>query len=67
MASASASGDAAALVPAPARDSQAMRMLDIAKVQGQVQAQSIEKVGELVNGNPQETAAVIRQWVHETA
>jgi flagellar M-ring protein FliF len=42
-----------------------MRMLDIARVQGQVQAQSIEKVGELVNGNPQESAAIIRQWVHD--
>jgi flagellar M-ring protein FliF len=55
-------GAAAVLPPA---ESQAMRMLDIARVQGQVQAQSIEKVGELVNGNPQESAAIIRQWVHD--
>jgi flagellar M-ring protein FliF len=60
---AAGAGPAAAVLP-PA-ESQAMRMLDIARVQGQVQAQSIEKVGELVNGNPQESAAIIRQWVHD--
>jgi flagellar M-ring protein FliF len=56
-------GPAAAVLPPG--ESQAMRMLDIAKVQGQVQAQSIEKIGELVNSNPQESAAIIRQWVHD--
>jgi flagellar M-ring protein FliF len=55
----------AAAVALPAGENQALRMLDIAKVQGQVQAQSIEKIGELVNGNPQESAAIIRQWVHD--
>ena len=40
-------------------------MLEIAKVKGQVQAQSIERIGELVNSNPQESAAVLRQWIHD--
>ena len=55
----------AAAAALPPGENQALRMLDIAKVQGQVQAQSIEKIGELVNGNPQESAAIIRQWVHD--
>ncbi len=64
--SAGAGGMAGAAAAAlPAGENQALRMLDIAKVQGQVQAQSIEKIGELVNGNPQESAAIIRQWVHD--
>ena len=42
-------------------------MIDIAQVQGQVHAQSVQKVGELVDKNPNETVAVIRQWLHEAA
>ncbi len=42
-------------------------MIDIAKVQGQVHAQSVQKVGELADRNPHETVAIIRQWLHETA
>ena len=42
-------------------------MIDIAKVQGQVHAQSVQKVGELAERNPHETVAIIRQWLHEPA
>jgi flagellar M-ring protein FliF len=42
-------------------------MIDIAKVQGQVHAESVKKVGELADRNPHETAAIIRQWLHEPA
>jgi flagellar M-ring protein FliF len=42
-------------------------MIDIAKVQGQVHAQSVQKVGELAERNPHETAAIIRQWLTEPA
>jgi flagellar M-ring protein FliF len=42
-------------------------MIDIAKVQGQVHAQSVQKVGELAERNPQETVAIIRQWLTEPA
>lgn len=41
------------------------KMIDIAKVQGQVHAQSIQRVGELAQQNPQETVAIIRQWLNE--
>jgi len=42
-------------------------MIDIAKVQGQVHAESVKKVGELADLNPHETVAIIRQWLHEAA
>ncbi len=42
-------------------------MIDIAKVQGQVHAQSVKKVGELAEKNPQEAVSVIRSWLHEDA
>jgi flagellar M-ring protein FliF len=42
-------------------------MIDIAQVQGQVHAQSVQKVGELADKNPHETVAIIRQWLHEAA
>ena len=43
------------------------KMIDIAQVQGQVHAQSVQKVGELAQRNPQETISIIRQWLHESA
>jgi flagellar M-ring protein FliF len=42
-------------------------MIDIAQVQGQVHAQSVQKVGELADKNPRETISIIRQWLTETA
>jgi flagellar M-ring protein FliF len=42
-------------------------MIDIAQVQGQVHAQSVQKVGELADKNPNETVASIRTWLHEDA
>ena len=42
-------------------------MIDIAQVQGQVHAQSVQKVGELADKNPNETVAIIRAWLHEEA
>ncbi|MDJ1158120.1 flagellar basal-body MS-ring/collar protein FliF [Chelatococcus sp. SYSU_G07232] len=56
-------GEAALLA---ARESPAMKMLELAKANGQVQAQSLEKVGELVRQSPQETVAILRQWIHQS-
>jgi flagellar M-ring protein FliF len=44
----------------------AARLIEVAKIQGEVHAQSIQKVGELAERNPHETVAIIRQWMHET-
>jgi flagellar M-ring protein FliF len=45
--------------------SMAAKMIDIAQIQGQVHAQSVKKVGELADKNPEETVAIIRHWLHE--
>jgi flagellar M-ring protein FliF len=42
-------------------------MIDIAKVQGQVHAQSVQKVGEIAEKNPHEAVSIIRNWLHEEA
>jgi flagellar M-ring protein FliF len=43
------------------------KMIDIAQVQGQVHALSVQKVGELADKNPNETVSIIRQWLHDSA
>lgn len=43
------------------------KMIDIAQIQGQVHAQSVQKVGELADKNPRETVSIIRQWLNESA
>ncbi len=40
-------------------------MIDVAQVQGQVHAQSVEKVGELAEKNPTAAVSIIRNWLHE--
>lgn len=61
----SAAAHAAALELARFRDSPTGKMLEMAKVNGQVQAQSLERIGELVKENPSETVNVLRQWIHD--
>ncbi|MBR0779736.1 flagellar M-ring protein FliF [Bradyrhizobium diazoefficiens] len=39
--------------------------IDVATIQGQVHAQSVHRVGELAERNPNETVAIIRQWLSE--
>jgi len=64
-----AAGEAQAALPnapmAPPGPSQASQMIDMAQVQGQVHAQSIQKVGELAERNPHETVAIVRQWLQD--
>jgi flagellar M-ring protein FliF len=50
-----------------AEPSHTAKMIDIAQVQGQVHAQSVQKVGELADKNPNEAVAIIRQWLHDGA
>jgi len=45
----------------------ASQLLDVAQVQGQVHAQSVHRVGELADRNPNETVAIVRQWLSEPA
>jgi flagellar M-ring protein FliF len=41
------------------------QLIDVAQVQGQVHAQSVHRVGELAERNPNETANIVRQWLSE--
>lgn len=42
-------------------------MIDRAQVNGQLHAQSMQKIGELADQNPNETASIVRQWLAEPA
>jgi flagellar M-ring protein FliF len=48
-----------------AEPSPTAKMIDIAQIQGQVHAQSVQKVGELADKNPSEAVSIIRQWMSE--
>ncbi len=48
-------------------DSTTSKALDNAMANGSLRKESVEKVGELVRNNPNETAAVIRTWMNEKA
>jgi flagellar M-ring protein FliF len=54
-------------VPTAVVSTATSQMIDIAQVQGQVHAQSVQKVGELAEKNPHETVAIIRSWLHDQA
>jgi flagellar M-ring protein FliF len=40
-------------------------MIDIAKIDGQVKASSVKKVGEVVQNHPDEAIAILRSWLHD--
>jgi flagellar M-ring protein FliF len=61
-------GTAAAAPGSPALlpgTSNTAQLIDVAQVQGQVHAQSVHRVGELAERNPNETVSIIRQWLSE--
>jgi flagellar M-ring protein FliF len=49
-----------------AEPSATAKMIDIAQIQGQVHAQSVQKVGDLADKNPREAVSIIRQWLNES-
>lgn len=46
-------------------DTPSERMLALAQIKGQIKAQSVEKIGNMVQQNPSDSVAVIRSWVHD--
>ncbi len=52
---------------AAAAEGGAGRLLEMARLSGKVQAEAIKQVGELADKHPNETAAIIREWLSETA
>lgn len=41
--------------------------IDVARVQGQVRASSVKRISEVVESQPDQSVAIIRQWLHEGA
>jgi flagellar M-ring protein FliF len=52
----------AGLLPAP---TQVEQRLDMARIEGQVKASSVKRVAEFVEKHPDESVAIIRNWVAE--
>lgn len=42
-------------------------MIDIARVEGRVQASAARKIGEIVEKHPEEALAIVRNWLYEGA
>ena len=64
LAIAGAQGGAAA--GQPSRESSTNRFLEQAKLSGKIQAETVERVVDMVRTNPGETVEVLRNWIHET-
>ncbi len=62
-----AGGDPQQMLTGPpgANESPSERMLALAQIKGQIKAQSVEKIGTMVQQNPADSVAVIRTWVHD--
>lgn len=45
------------------KDNPMLKQLDLAQVNGEVQAKSLERIGELAERNPNETVQLIRTWL----
>lgn len=42
-------------------------MIEMAQIAGEVQAQSLERVAEIVKANPEEAISIVRHWLQEPA
>jgi flagellar M-ring protein FliF len=47
------------------KEQQLDSMIDIAKIDGQVKASSVKKVGEVVSKHPEEAISILRSWLHD--
>jgi flagellar M-ring protein FliF len=53
-------------IAGPAGASDIDSRIDIAKIEGQVKASSIKRVSEFVEKHPDESVAILRNWLHES-
>ncbi|TXM99625.1 flagellar M-ring protein FliF, partial [Methylobacterium sp. WL64] len=64
-------GDAAAAAGAGAavtlieRDNPTARLMEFAKINGQIQADTVQRVVDMVRASPAETVEVLRTWIQE--
>lgn len=49
-------------LPAPSKGPK----IDLAMVEGQVQESAVKQVGEIVQNHPEETVAILRNWLHSS-
>ncbi|WCS24755.1 flagellar M-ring protein FliF [Methylobacterium sp. NMS14P] len=47
------------------RDSPTARLMEFAKINGQVQAETVQRVVDMVRASPSETVEVLRTWIQE--
>jgi flagellar M-ring protein FliF len=47
------------------RDSATKQLMEFAKINGQVQAETVQRVVDMVRASPSETVEVLRTWIHE--
>ncbi|PHS27914.1 MAG: flagellar M-ring protein FliF [Robiginitomaculum sp.] len=52
-------------LPPPQQSSELEDTIDVAKIQGQVKASSVNKVAEIVDSHPEESISILRTWLHE--
>jgi len=46
-------------------ESEIEKMIDISRVEGQVKASSLRKVGEVVDQHPEEAVSILRNWIYQ--
>jgi len=46
-------------------ESEIEKMIDISRVEGQVKASSLRKVGEVVDKHPEEAVSILRNWIYQ--
>ncbi len=54
------------MLPSPVNEGLEQK-IDIARIEGQVKASSVKRVAEFVDKHPDESVAIIRGWLHESA
>ena len=61
-----AAAEGGALVPAGGEAGDGLdAMLDVAQVEGRVQASSIRKIGDIIDKHPEEAVSIIRSWMYQ--
>ncbi|WP_375454976.1 flagellar basal-body MS-ring/collar protein FliF [uncultured Methylobacterium sp.] len=48
------------------RENQTAKLMEFAKINGQIQAETVQRVVDMVRASPSETVEVLRNWIQET-
>lgn len=57
-------GDGGEAMLAP-RDNPTARLVDFAQLNGKIQAETVQRVVDMVRASPTETVEVLRNWIHD--